>query len=88
MTTPCRTCGCDPNASSGHFRTQSGLCHVMVGRLECKCSTYVPIKCVCEDPENFCGGTLEPTEPGYCSACGSLDSEAHCLRCPFKCCAA
>lgn len=44
--------------------------------------------CVCNDPENICGGAdTDPWEPGYCKACAGLDGEEHCLRCPFDCCA-
>lgn len=44
--------------------------------------------CVCDDPENFCGGAdIDPDEDGYCAACAALDSEEHCLVCPFDCCA-
>jgi hypothetical protein len=44
--------------------------------------------CVCDDPENFCGGAdIDPDEPGYCAACAALDGEEHCLVCPFECCA-
>jgi hypothetical protein len=45
--------------------------------------------CVCDDPENYCGGAdIDPDEPGYCAACAALDGEEHCLLCPFECCAA
>lgn len=42
--------------------------------------------CVCDDPETYCGGTLDPDEAGYCRACAEQDGEAHCLICPYECC--
>lgn len=49
---------------------------------------YVAGGCVCDDPENYCGGAdLDPDEVGYCKACADQDPEEHCLICPFECCA-